>query len=99
MKNKQNKQRRLKASETAIIETGLKIAQKMVDGDIRSLRVPGTLNKYWVPSSSYHGHKYCVHLTPSDRKNACECIAHARRRRPCKHVAALKLAIESSRSS
>lgn len=96
---KGRKHKRSKTSEAAIMETGLRIAQTMVDGDIRSLRVAGTQNKYWVPSSSHPGHKYCVHLTPSDRRNFCECIAHERRQRPCKHVAALKLALESLRSS
>jgi hypothetical protein len=89
--------RRRQAREVAVLEARLKIVQAMqTEG---SLRLPGTQNKYWVPSTSRPGHKFYVHLTPSDRQNSCTCIAHGRGVRPCKHVLALKKVLENARSN
>ena len=56
-----------------------------------ALRIPGSANRYSVPSCSIPYHKHIVHLSPSGSRDSCDCPAHKEQRiRPCKHVAALK---------
>ena len=60
-------------------------------GSIDDLRKHGNSNVFLVPSSENPHHSYKVHLTPSDQRNSCKCVAHERRyTRPCKHIMALK---------
>jgi predicted nucleic acid-binding Zn finger protein len=64
--------------------------------NIQTLHIWGKSNKFFVPSSTIPHHKYVVHLTPSDSRNSCTCFAHeVLRIRPCKHVLALKQALEN----
>jgi hypothetical protein len=64
--------------------------------NIQALRVCGKSNKFFAPSSSIPHHMYVVHLTPSDFRKSCTCLAHEELRiRPCKLVTALKQALKN----
>ena len=70
----------------AVQRTGERIAEAVVNGDIKSLRVIGCENKYWVPSDTVPNHRYVVHITANG--SSCNCP----QKRKCKHILALKRA-------
>ena len=79
-------------SEAQVAEISQLLVQAVgPGGSADDLREHGDSNKFSVPSSKNPHHSYKVHLTPSDLRNSCKCVAHERRyTRPCKHVIALK---------
>ena len=80
----------------AVLEALTKIQQSLgSSNDINALRIFGQSNWFNVPSCTIPFRKWQVHLTPSDSRNSCTCPAHEIQRiRPCKHVLALKRALE-----
>ena len=82
---------RMPPSNEAVAQVGARIAQSIGHGHVNDLRVHPNSKKYLVPSATHAYLEYVVHLTESDKRNACTCEAHKRRiTRPCKHVLALK---------
>ena len=79
-------------SEQKVAEISQLIVQAIgPGGSVDDLREHGNSNVFLVPSSKNPHHSYKVHLTHSDQRNSCKCVAHERRySRPCKHVIALK---------
>jgi predicted nucleic acid-binding Zn finger protein len=61
--------------------------------NVKLLRLHSKSNKYRVPSSKGPHIKYIVLNSPSGRRDRCDCKAHEKGRRPCKHVLALKIAL------
>ena len=78
-------------SAQAIARVGARIAESIGHGHVDDLRTHPNSRKYLVPSATHPYLRYVVHLTHSDKRNSCTCVAHKRRlTRPCKHVIALK---------
>ena len=78
-------------SAHAAHEAGKIIGQATRKHGLAALSIPGSKNRYVVPSCSIPNHKYIVHLSPSGSRDSCTCPAHeVQRIRPCKHVLAVK---------
>ncbi len=91
--------KRVKRNTTAVaaMQAGAKIIQAVGNNGAAALRIPGSANRYAVPSSSIPYHKRIVHLSPSGSRDSCTCPAHTLQRiRPCKHVVALKKLLTQS---
>ena len=86
-----NKRVKRNVAPAAVAKAGTALTLAIANKSIAALRIPGSQNRYAVPSTSIPHHKYMVHLTPTDSRNSCDCPAHKFQRiRPCKHVVALK---------
>jgi hypothetical protein len=78
-------------SAQAVAQVGARISESIGYGHVDDLRIHPNSRKYLVPSATHPYLQYVVHLTRSDKRNSCTCVAHKRRlTRPCKHVIALK---------
>ena len=89
--------KRVKRNTTvsAAKQAGEKIGQAVGDSGVGALRIPGTKNRFAVPSCSIPYHKHIVYLSPSGSRDSCTCPAHTLQRiRPCKHVMAVKRLIK-----
>jgi hypothetical protein len=76
-------------------EAGKIIGQAARENGVAAMSIPGSKNRYAVPSCSIPFHKYIIHLSPSGSRDSCTCPAHVMQRiRPCKHVLAVKKLIK-----
>ena len=86
-----NKRIKSNTSAVAAREAGATILKVVGENGAAALRIPGSANRFAVPSTSIPYHKYIVHLSPSGSRDSCTCPAHKLQRiRPCKHAVALK---------